>query len=163
MPLMPDLTEEFVREFRKLSGELESLRQRKPAADPTVTAARDEALAQFAAEQRKNAGLQSEIDSLKKQVADAASRQQSAVCTKCERTERDLQAARQQADELSQEVERLKEKSKLPKTDTKALDEKVKSLQVELQEQEAEVSKLEDKIIELEQDLWKCRQGKSNR
>lgn len=162
MPLMPDLTQEFVREFQQLSGELEALRQRKPAADPGVAAARDEALALLAAEQRKSESLQIEISSLKRQLADAAN-QQPAVCMKCERIERDLLAARQQADALNQEIERLKETTKLPKADTKALDEKLRSLQVELEEREARISKQEDTIIELEQDLWKLRQGKSSR
>jgi len=162
MPLMPDLTQDFVREFQKLSGELESLRQHKPVVDPSVTAARDEALAQLAAQQRRNDGLQVEIGSLTKQLAEAANRQP-AVCTKCERADHDLRAARQQVDDLSQEIERWKTKASLPKSDTKALEEKSRSLQVELDEQEAEVSRLEDKIIELEQDLWNFRQGKSNR
>jgi chromosome segregation ATPase len=162
MPLIPDLTQDFVRDFQKLAGELEMLRQHKPVVDPSVSAARDEALAQLANQQRQNDGLQSEIGLLKKQLEDAASRQP-ATCTKCERFERDLQAARQQVDDLSQEVERWKTKANLPKGDTKALEEKTRSLQVELEEQQAEVNRLEEKIIELEQDLWNFRQGKSKR
>jgi chromosome segregation ATPase len=162
MPLIPDLTQDFVRDFQKLSGELELLRQHTPVVDPSVSAARDEALAQLAVQQRQNDSLQAEIGLLKRQLEDAANRQP-AVCTKCEGAERDLQAARQELDELRQEVERWKAKASLPKGDTKALEEKTRSLQVELQEQEAEVSRLEEKIIELEQDLWNFRQGKSKR